>query len=475
MFIQNTHTINYKLIFARGSYIITVIMLKIRKFKLPAAAIVAISFFIIIWVGAALLSLPFATKSGHVNFLTSLFTATSATCVTGLTVSDTANYWSYYGQAVILILIQIGGLGFITIMSLFLLYVKKRTSLSQRKLVMQSAGSVDLASIKGLVKIILLGTLIIEFVGAFVLCFAFVPVYGWGEGIWQAVFTSVSAFCNAGFTLTDKNGTYSLVQFMNYPHVIITVSLLIIIGGIGFFVWGDVVRHGIHIKKYSFHSKVVLSTTGVLIILGWALFMAFEWNNPATIGSYGAGAKILNAFFMSVTPRTAGFAAVDYSQMTGAGNILTTIYMLIGGSPGSTAGGIKTTTLAVFVLSMWATSRRYDEIHLYKRRFEADASHQAGAIFCLYILVAAASTMIISAVEGAGSAEVGGVIFEVVSAVGTVGLSHGITAGLHAVSKVILILLMFFGRVGGFTLVLIFSGEKKPVAISRVADKIIIG
>lgn len=443
---------------------------------MPAAALVAISFFILIWVGAALLSLPFATKSGHINFLTSLFTATSASCVTGLTVSGTGNYWSYYGQAVILLLIQIGGLGFITIMSLFLLYVKKHTSLSQRKLVMQSAGSVDLASIKGLVKIILLGTLIFESAGAFILSFAFVPEYGWGEGIWQAVFTSVSAFCNAGFTITDsKDGYSSLLQFMNYPHVILTVSLLIIIGGIGFFVWGDVVRHGVHIKRYSFHSKVVLSTTGVLIVLGWALFMAFEWNNPETIGNYGAGTKILNAFFMSVTPRTAGFNAVDYSQMTGAGNALTTVFMLIGGSPGSTAGGIKTTTLAVFVLSMWATSRRYDEIHLYKRRFEGDASHQASAIVCLYVLLAVVSTMLICAIEGATNASLGGVMFEVVSAIGTVGLSQGITAGLHAVSKVILILLMYFGRVGGFTLVLIFSGDKKPVSISRVADKIIIG
>ena len=451
-------------------------MQKAHKFKLPAAAFVALSFFLLICVGTSLLSLPFATKSGHIDFLTSLFTATSASCVTGLAVSGTGSYWSYYGQAVILILIQIGGLGFITIISLFLLYVKKHTSLSQRKLVMQSAGSVDLASIKGLVKIILLGTLIIEFVGAFILSFAFVPVYGWGEGIWQAVFTSVSAFCNAGFTITDKKAGYSsLVQFMNYPHVILTVSLLIIIGGIGFFVWGDVVRHGVRLKKYSFHSKVVLSTTGVLIALGWALFMAFEWNNPATIGNYGAGTKIMSSLFMSVTPRTAGFNSVNYADMTGAGNILTTVFMLIGGSPGSTAGGLKTTTLAVFVLSMWATSRRYDEIHLYKRRFEADASHQASAIVCFYLLLAVASAMLVCAIEGTPADGIGKVVFEVVSAIGTVGLSQGLTVGLHAVSKVILILLMYFGRVGGFTLVLIFSGEKKPVALSRVADKIIIG
>ena len=450
------------------------IMLKTHKFKLPASGIVALSFFMIICLGTAFLCIPAATADRSVNFLTALFTATSATCVTGLSVADTATHWSYFGQAIILLLIQIGGLGFITIISLFMLYVKKHTSLSQRKLVMQSAGSVDLASIKALVKIILLGTLIFEFVGAFLLSFAFVPDYGWGEGIWQAVFTSVSAFCNAGFTITDKTGGVSLCNYISNPLVNLTVIMLIVIGGIGFFVWGDVIHHGIRIRKYSFHSKVVLSTTGVLIVLAWALFMAFEWNNPATIGDKGAGTKVLASLFMAVTPRTAGFNTVDYAGMSGAGTTLTSALMLVGGSPGSTAGGLKTTTLAVFVLSMWATSRRYDEIHLYKRRFEADASHQASAIVCLYVLVAIASSMLICAVEGAG-ASLEAVAFEVISAVGTVGLSQGITAGLHAFSKVVLILLMFFGRVGGLTLVLVFSGEKKPVPLSRVADKIIIG
>lgn len=467
------------MIFVSGSYIINVIMQKLRKFKLPPAAIVALSFFMLICVGTSLLSLPFATKSGHIDFLTSLFTATSASCVTGLSVSGTGDYWSYYGQAVILVLIQIGGLGFITIMSLFTLYVGKHTSLSQRKLVMQSAGSVDLVSTKELVRIILLGTLIFEFAGAFVLSFAFVPVYGWGEGIWQAVFTSVSAFCNAGFTITDKKaGYYSLLQFANYPHVILTVSLLIVIGGIGFFVWGDVVHHGIFIKRYSFHSKVVLSTTLGLIVLGWALFMACEWNNPATIGNYGVGAKIMSTLFMAITPRTAGFAALEYGNMSGAGNALTMALMLIGGSPGSTAGGLKTTTLAVFVLATLATARRDNEVHLFNRRFENDASHQAGSIVCIYILVAVVSTIIICAIEGAGisgGVPLDSIAFEVVSAIGTVGLSHGITAGLHIATKIILILLMFFGRVGGFTLMLIFTGENKPVAISRVPDKIIIG
>lgn len=458
------------------------IMRKAHRFKIPAAALVALSFFVLIFFGTALLCLPFATRDGSVNFLNSLFTATSASCVTGLAVVDTFDYWSGFGQAVILLLIQVGGLGFITIMSLFLLYVKKHTSLSQRKLVMQSAGSVDLVSVKSLVKIILLGTLIFEFAGAFLLSISFVQRFGWGNGIWQAVFTSVSAFCNAGFTLTG--GGNSLTGFISDPLVIITVSLLIICGGIGFFVWGDVVHHGIRLKKYSFHSKVVLSATGILIAIGWIFFGISEWN--ASLKGYGAGTKILASMFMSITPRTAGFNCVDYSSMSGAGNLLTTVFMFIGGSPGSTAGGVKTTTIVVFFMSMMATAKRYEEIHLYKRRFEHDASAQASALLCLYLMITIVSIFAICAIEGAaftptaeqlanGTISFGEVSFEVVSAVGTVGLSCGITSGLHAVSQVILILLMFFGRVGGFTLILVFSGDKKPVSISRVAEHIIIG
>lgn len=448
-----------------------------RKFRLPAAAMVALSFFAIILLGTALLCLPVATRDYSVNFLTALFTATSASCVTGLNVADTFTHWSYFGQAIILLLIQIGGLGFITIISLFMLYVKKHTSLSQRKLVMQSAGSVDLASIKGLVKYILLGTLIFEFTGAFLLSISFIRAYGWGLGIWQAVFTSVAAFCNAGFTITgvDAGGSsLSLMGFVSDPLVNIVVALLIIIGGIGFFVWGDVVHHGIHIKKYSFHAKVVLTVTGVLIVLGWVLFMIFEWNNPLTIGNYGVGTKILASFFMSVTPRTAGFASVDYGNMSAAGNALTTALMFIGGSPGSTAGGIKTTTLAVFLLTAWATSRRYEETHVFKRRFEVEAGAQASAIICLYFVIIVTSVLLIGGVEGT-KFSLQDITFEVVSAVGTVGLTCGITESLTAFSKVILVLLMFFGRVGGYTMILLFSNEKKPVAISRVAEKIIIG
>ncbi len=451
--------------------------LKAKKFKFPASALVALSFLVMILLGTACLCMPFATKDGSVDFMTSFFTATSATCVTGLIVEDTLAHWSGFGQAVILLLIQIGGLGFITIISLFTVYAKRHATLSQRKLAMQSAGSVDLVGVRGLLKIIIIGTFSIEFLGAFLLCFAFVPVYGWGQGIWEAVFTSVSAFCNAGFSITGTQGEVtSLMRFVSNPLVIIVVSLLIIVGGIGFFVWGDIVRHGIHLKKYSLHAKVVLTTTAVLILLGWILFGIFEWNNPATIGNEGTGTKILAAFFLSVTPRTAGFNSVNYAGATSATNALTIVYMFIGGSPGSTAGGIKTVTLAVFFLSLLSNAKRYDEIHLFKRRFENEASSQASSIICVYLFVSIISVILISAIEvGNEAVNFENALFEVVSAIGTVGLSQGITAGLHVVSKLVLIFLMFFGRVGGFTLILIFAGDKKPVPISRVGEKVIVG
>lgn len=452
-------------------------MVKKYKFRLPASAIVALSFLIAVLVGTGLLCLPVATSSGSVDFLTAFFTATSATCVTGLTVTPTFSHWSYFGQAVILLLIQFGGLGFITIISIFFLYVKKHASLYQRKLVMQSAGSVNLEGIRSLVKYILIGTFSFEFAGALLLCISFIPDMGWGMGIWQAVFTSVSAFCNAGFTLTDAFGQDSLCAYVSDPLVMIVVCVLIVVGGIGFFVWGDVVKHKYRIKKYCFHSKIVLSTTAALIVAGWALFAVFEWNNAETIGGLDAGSKILASLFMSVTPRTAGFNSVNVAGLTNSGSVLTTVFMFIGGSPGSTAGGLKTTTIAVLVFSAIATSKRYTETHIFKKKFEDDAYPQAGVILMLYLAAAVISVLAIGAIEsGAGNAlSTQAIVFEVVSASGTVGLSYGITAGLHVVSKLILILLMFIGRVGGFTFILIFSNDKKPVKISRIAERIVIG
>ena len=431
-----------------------------RKFKLPPAAMIAISVFLVIAAGTALLCIPAASNSGEVDFLAAFFTATSATCVTGLSAVDTASHWSYFGQAIILVLMQIGGLGLITILSVFFLYLQKHTSLSQRKLVMQSAGFVSLEGMKKLVKYIIIVTFACEFIGSFALCFSFVPVMGWGRGIWQSVFTGVSAFCNCGYTLTGWYGQDSLNAYISDPVVCLTVSALIVIGGIGFFVWGDVIKNGIHLKRYSFHSKVVLTTTAALILVGWA------------------------TLFMSISPRTAGFNTVSSKYLSGAGGMLSIVLMFIGGSPGSTAGGIKTTTLAVLVMSAISTSRRRAEAHIFNRRFEDDAYPQAGTVFSIYITAVILSSMIICALEcdnpavanvADGSVNIHYVVFEVVSAIGTVGLSCGITGAVGAASQLILIFLMFLGRVGGFTLILVFTNERKPVTISRVAGNLIIG
>lgn len=450
---------------------------KNKKFKFPASAIVVLSFLVVILFGTAMLTMPFATKSGTVDFMNSFFTATSATCVTGLIVADTFTHWSLFGQIVILLLIQIGGLGFVTLVSLFTVLAKRHSTLSQRKIAMQSAGSVDMVGLRGFLKIILIGTFAFEFVGAFVLCFAFVPVYGWGNGIWQAIFTSVSAFCNAGFTITGVvEGKSSLIAFAGNPVVVITVALLIVIGGIGFFIWADVVRYGVKFKKYSLHSKIVLSMTAILVFVGWFLFAVFEWNNPQTIGNESAGVKILASLFLSISPRTAGFNVIEYGGATAATNALTVVYMFIGGSPGSTAGGIKTVTFAVFFLSCIANAKRYDEIHLYKRRIDGEATQQASSVICIYLFVAIISVILICVCEVNNSAvNFENAVFEVASAIGTVGLSMGITAELSVISKLVLIFLMYFGRVGGFTFMMIFAGDKKPVAISRVAEKILVG
>lgn len=454
-------------------------MASIKKLKLPPSAIIAMSVLGVIAVGTALLCIPAASNSGTSDFMAAFFTATSATCVTGLSAVDTAGHWSYFGQAVILVLMQIGGLGLITILSVFFMYVRKHTSLSQRKLVMQSAGSVNLEGIKKLLKYIMLVTFTCEIVGAVLLATSFVPVMGWGRGIWQSVFTGVSAFCNCGFTLTGWYGQDSLNAYITDPVVCLTVCALIVIGGIGFFVWGDIIKNGIHLRRYSFHSKVVLTTTACLIIVGWALFMAFEWNNAASIGSQSVGTKLLATLVMSICPRTAGFNTVSSGTLSGAGGILTIVLMFIGGSPGSTAGGIKTTTLVVLVMSAISTSRRRSQSQIFGRRFGDDALPQAGTVFSIYLTAVIICSMIICAIEAQSGFTTHQIVFEVVSAIGTVGLSCGpqttLTGLLTCGSQLILIFLMFLGRVGGFTLILVFSSERKPVTVSRVPDDIIIG
>ena len=461
--------------------------MRVKRLKFRPVAIVVSSFVLVIFAGAGLLCLPFAVKSGEPDFLVALFTATSATCVTGHTVVDTYTYFTGFGQAIVLLLIQIGGLGFITIISLFMLYIKKDVTLSDRKLALQSAGGLKMTGLKQLLKYIFIGTFSLEFLGAVLLCISFVPVYGWGLGIWQAVFTSISSFCNAGFSLTGANGGYSLAGFASNPLLLIVVMALIAIGGLGFYVWYDVIKNRFRPSRYSLHTKVVLIATGGIIVLAWALFMAFEWNNPGTIGGMNAGDKMLNSLFFAVTPRTAGHYTVDMNYFSDGSYILSNLLMFVGGSPGSTAGGVKTTTFVVLILTMITACRRERQVRVFKRGIEQDDVINAVTVSMLYVIAILLSVFIICGIDGGkdyvsdyGETWVAGinfksVLFEVISAISATGLTMGITAELSVVSQVILILLMFFGRVGGYTLVLVFSETRRPPAITRLPEHIMIG
>ena len=461
--------------------------MRVKRLKFRPVAIVVSSFVLVIFAGAGLLCLPFAVKSGEPDFLVALFTATSATCVTGHTVVDTYTYFTGFGQAIVLLLIQIGGLGFITIISLFMLYIKKDVTLSDRKLALQSAGGLKMTGLKQLLKYIFIGTFSLEFLGAVLLCISFVPVYGWGLGIWQAVFTSISSFCNAGFSLTGANGGYSLAGFASDPLLLIVVMSLITIGGLGFYVWYDVIKNRFRPSRYSLHTKVVLIATGGIIVLAWALFMAFEWNNPGTIGGMNVGDKMLNSLFFAVTPRTAGHYTVDMNYFSDGSYILSNLLMFVGGSPGSTAGGVKTTTFVVLILTMITACRRERQVRVFKRGIEQDDVINAVTVSMLYVIAILLSVFIICGIDGGkdyvsdyGETWVAGinfksVLFEVISAISATGLTMGITAELSVVSQVILILLMFFGRVGGYTLVLVFSETRRPPAITRLPEHIMIG
>jgi trk system potassium uptake protein TrkH len=327
--------------------------------KISPTRIIAMSFILVILTGTLLLCLPVSSRSGQwTTPLDALFTSTSATCVTGLIIADTYTNWSIFGQLVILTMIQIGGIGLMTIISMIFIMMKKKLNMQERMLLMQAAGNVQVGGMVRLVKRILAGTAILESIGALFLAIRFVPQMGWGQGLYYAIFHSVSAFCNAGFDLMGKYERYS--SFTAYQDdwlVGMTLALLIIIGGIGFLVWEDVLKNKLHFSKYSLHAKLILITTGILLILGTAGYFFFE--SGYTMKGDGIPERIIKSFFASATMRTAGFNTIDYSQMSPSSVLLSNALMMIGGSPGSTAGGIKTTTLAVIFISMVTTARYF--------------------------------------------------------------------------------------------------------------------
>lgn len=439
---------------------------------LGVTRLIALGFLIIIALGTVLLMLPVSSKSHELTpFVDSLFTASSAVCVTGLTVYDTFSHWSVFGQSVILGLIQIGGLGFVTVTSLFALLLKRKVSLREKLLIQQSAGSLSIADVGPLVKKAVLITLAIEGTGTALLALRLCPKMGIGKGLWNALFHSVSAFCNAGFDLFgSRTPGSSLITVSSDPVIMLTVSLLVILGGIGFLVWSDLLRCRARLSRLRLHSKLALITTGALLLGGTVFFLIAEWNGA--FGEMTPAGKLLQGFFCSVTVRTAGFFSLDLTGLSTAALFIMCALMFIGGSPGSTAGGTKTTTHAVLLSSVIATVRRKNAVTAFGRRIPDGAVRLAGSVCTVYLAAIIASTALISLIEGS---ELMTTLFEVTSAIGTVGLSLGLTPTLGTASKLIVAFLMFAGRVGGLSLALVISEKKDTGAVEKPEENVLIG
>lgn len=444
---------------------------KVKK-KQSATRSIALGFALIIFIGAIMLTLPIATRTGEVNFIASLFTATSATCVTGLVVADTYQNWSVFGQIVVITMIQLGGLGFMTVGVYISVLLKKKIGLQERESIHESVNTLETAGVVRLVKKIVQGTFIIEGIGAMLLATRFIPRFGVKRGIYYSVFHSISAFCNAGFDLMGIEGEYSsLVAFEDDIVVNLVVMSLILIGGLGFIVWDDIQRNKWHFKKYLLHSKIVIISTVIITLVTTILFFTFEYNN--TLRDMTLQGKILGAAFSSVTPRTAGFNTVDTAALSEAGKLLSMVLMFIGGSPGSTAGGAKTTTIVVLVCYAIAMIRSHEDINLFGRRLTADVVKKANAVVMINLVLSLIVAMMIMAMQPmlAGT----DVMFEVLSAINTVGMTTGITRELNVVARMLIIILMYCGRLGSLSFALVFAQKNTMDSIRQPQEKIIVG
>lgn len=447
----------------------------VRGRSLNATRIVAASFAIIILVGALLLTLPIASRDGQsAGFFTGLFTATSSSCVTGLILVDTWTQWTLFGQVVILAMIQLGGLGFMTVVSLISFALHRRIGLSER-LIMVSTLNLD--SMDGVVRVVrhaLMGTFLLEGAGAVLMSLRLVPDFGLAGGLWRAVFHSVSAFCNAGFDLLGgRFGAFSsLAGYQDSPIMLGTTAALIAIGGLGFFVWEDILRARCW-GRLSVYSKMVLLITGLLIVGGAAFFFLEEYHNPATLGDMPVWEKALNALFQSVTLRTAGFDAIGQGGLSESSKAMSTILMLIGGSSGSTAGGIKTATVAVLLLALRANLRGREQVTFRGRAIPFSQVLNAMTLTLVVLFVFLIASMVISTVEGLPYLNCA---YEVASAMGTVGLTTGITPELTRISQSILIVLMYLGRVGilSFSIALM-TGKRRPAKLRYPEINVMIG
>ena len=439
-----------------------------RRRRLSSFQIIILGFALVILMGSLLLMLPIATITGCVTpFNEALFTATSAVCVTGLIIQDTGSYWSGFGQAVILTLIQIGGLGVITVAASFALLSGRKISLMQRSTMQDAISAPKVGGIVRLTRFILWGTFLIELLGALAMLPVFCCDYGW-RGIWMAVFHSISAFCNAGFDIlgTKSNLYPSLTSYVSSPSINFTIMMLIVTGGIGFLTWDDIWENKWHFRHYRMQSKVILVTTSLLIALPAAFFFFTDFSALPT------ERRLLTSLFQSVTPRTAGFNTVALPAMSSASQGLMVLLMLIGGSPGSTAGGIKTTTLAVLLANAAATFRQCENAQLFGRRIDCSTIKTATTILTMYLTLFFGGAVFISTYENLPLVSC---LFETASAVGTVGLTLGITPQLHIPSQIVLITLMYLGRVGGLTLIYAALSGEKTINARLPLEKITTG
>ena len=442
--------------------------MEILKRKLSSFQLILLGFAGVILLGALILTLPISSKSHEwTSFIDALFTSTSAVCVTGLIVFDTATHWTIFGQIIILLLIQIGGMGVVTIAVSLAVASGKKIGLFSRETMKNAISAPNVSGIVRLTGFIIKGIFLIEMIGALIMLPVFCTDYG-AEGIWMAVFHSVSAFCNAGFDIMGtKSGEFtSLTHYSAQPVINITIMLLIIIGGIGFLVWEDICKHKWRIREYRTQSKLVLIVTAVLIVLPAVYFFFLE------CGDLPVTERILASLFQSVTPRTAGFNTINLTAISDTGLYLMIILMLIGGSPGSTAGGMKTTTIAVLFSSAFSVFRKKDNAEVMKRRIDDETVKTASAVFLMYITLFLVGGMAISTIE---NLPITSCLYETASAVGTVGLTLGITPTLGSASKMILIMSMFFGRVGGLTLIYAAFGANKKQVAKLPVDTIAVG
>lgn len=439
-----------------------------NKKKLSSFQIILIGFAVVILLGAILLAMPFSSATGQFTpFIDTFFTSTSAVCVTGLVVYDTATHWSIIGQIIILILIQVGGMGVVSVAAAFAILSGKKIGLFGKGAMQEAISAPTLGSIVPLTGFILKGILIIELLGALIMMPVFCSDFG-AQGIWMAIFHSISAFCNAGFDLMGGvSGQFSsLTYFESHPLINIVIMLLILIGGIGFLTWEDVVKHKFHFSKYRLQSKAVLIITAILVVLPTLYFFFFEfWNMPL-------GDRILLSLFQAITPRTAGFNTADLTLITPTGLLIIIILMLIGGSSGSTAGGMKITTVAVLFSATISVFGKKENAEMLKRRVDDNTVKSALSILMLYLTLFLLGSAVISTVEGLPMMTC---MFETASAIATVGLSLGITPSLGIISKIILIILMFIGRIGGLTMIYATFGASSKKVSKLPLDKISVG